>query len=733
MKNLFKVLLVALACLASLPLLADEEWFANNIGFGANINMRINYLGNSPTGCAPSMLVKNGSFIASELDEMLLNLQHLVVYPGGPSEFSFEVEMVTRNGLQLDRQLLVYLGESIFFFPMTSVFVGSGQTIYRGTVTLSREVVYAHSGKVLRLSIQNSLGTTIANTANQLIVTGARWRQAPDWTTITPELPQLILHNPPGDQSFAFFEEEKEVCYGYGISLATNAAASAWASARIGKKGSTGIGVTTDYEVYGEVSASLEVGIRARQDESYEMCVKATERYETAQDNASVTGRDGDLYLGSAIRYRYGFAERVFMDDCEPIFIKDFMLIPDQTLSSFIYTEQFIKDTELPTLRDRLQTVMSNGDSVAAQTIRDQIETWEKAIAMNDAIYLNSAYPEVTTFSGGTGDIPKFYSATTSNVRTLETNIYMEAEAAIEAGASVGGTGASGGVKVRARIENGKSSSTTNVNTNTIGFSLRDQGTADRFTFQTGSDATFGTPIFRLDSLASNTSCPYEGGVQMDRPYLEFANGTSTDSLVNVPIGTPATFRINACNNSNFTRTYYLRVKRGTNSQGAGILAFGPDISSSDLGVQLDTIPANSCLENAVITVEQLNTTVLDYEDIQLILYAECQPATDPIESTISLTARFGNTTSTRDTPNARPLLQFQPNPSNGSFEVNTAGITGVSQLVLFDLSGRQVHQQVVPGNTERVSVRRQDLPKGVYLVSLTSQGHRRTGRAIIR
>lgn len=733
MKNPFKLLLLVLACVFSLPILADEEWFGNGLGPGGYINMRIKYLGNSPTGCEPTMQTKNGPFLASELELMLDQLYHLVVYPDADADLRFEVEMVASGGLTLNRNLLVLIDNTQYEFSMSSVFAGIGSTIYRTTVSLPREVAYQTQGRVLRLSIQASNGQTIVSTANQLIVTGSRWREKPGWTTLTPELPQLILHNPPGDQSFAFFEENKEICYGYGISLARDLSGTAWASARIGKKGSAGIFVETEYEVYGEVSASLELGIRARQDESYEMCVKANSRYETAQGNASITGRGGDLYMGSAIRYRYGFAERVIAFGCEPYYEKAFMLIPDQTLTNFIYTEHFIKNTELPELRDRLAVVMMAGDSAATRTTRDQIEAWENAIAMNDEIYQASSFPQVTSFSGGTGDNTESFTSTTSRLRTIETNIYMEAGAAIEAGASVDGTGGAAGVRVRARVENGKSSSTSNTNTNTIGYSLRDQGTADRLTFGVGSDDAFGTPIFLLDSLASHTSCPYEGGRQMDQPYLEFTNGSTVDSLVNVPIGSPATFRINACNKSDFPRTYHLRVKRGTNTEGAGILAFGPDISSSDLGVQLDTIGANSCLENAVITLEQLNSTVLDYEDIQLVLYAECQPATDPIESTISLTARFGNTTSTSDGRAIQPRLTLQPNPNNGFFEINTSGLSAAGDLQLFDVAGRAVHQQAVPSNTERVSVQRPDLPKGVYLVALTSQGQRRTARVVLR
>ncbi|MEM9528748.1 MAG: T9SS type A sorting domain-containing protein, partial [Bacteroidota bacterium] len=725
MKNPCKLLLLVLVCLVSFPLLADEEWFGNGLGPGGSVNLRIKYLGNTPTGCTPSMQTKNGPFLASELQQMLDQLFHVVAYPEADANLRFEVEMVASNNLILDTKLLVLIDGTQFDFTMSSVFAGQGSTIYRTTVSLPREVAYQSPGRSLRLNIQRSNGETIISTANQLIVTGSRWRESPSWTTLTPELPQLILHNPPGDQSFAFFEENKEICYGYGISLARDLSGTAWASARIGKKGSLGIGVETEYEVYGEVSASLEVGIRARQDQSYEMCIKANSRYETAQGNPSITGRDGDLYLGSAIRYRYGFAERVSMNGCEPYFEKDFMLIPDQTLTKFIYTEHFIKNTELPALRDRLAMVMMVGDSSATQTTRDQIEAWENALAMNDEIYQAGSYPQVTSFSGGTGNNAESFTATTSSLRTIETNIYMEAGAAIEAGASVDGTGGAAGVRVRARIENGRSSSISNTNTNTIGYSLRDEGTADRFTFGVGSDDAFGTPIFLLDSLASNTSCPYEGGRQMDQPYLEFVNGSTVDSLINVPIGTPATFRINACNTSDFTRTYFLRVKRGTNPSGAGILAFGPDISNNDLGVQLDTIPPNSCLENAVITIEQLNTTILDYEDIQLVLYAECQPATDPIESTISLTTRFGNTTSTNNRGLTHKPLQLLPNPSNGYFEINTSSLTAGGDLQLFDTAGRGVHLIAFNRYSVRISVQLPDLPIGVFLVTLSSQGHR--------
>ncbi|MEL6926888.1 MAG: T9SS type A sorting domain-containing protein, partial [Bacteroidota bacterium] len=155
--------------------------------------------------------------------------------------------------------------------------------------------------------------------------------------------------------------------------------------------------------------------------------------------------------------------------------------------------------------------------------------------------------------------------------------------------------------------------------------------------------------------------------------------------------------------------------------------------SNTDLGVKLDTIQAGNCIENAVVTLKQGNSTIFDYEDIELVLYAECQPSTAPIESTVNLTARFTSISSTQTVEANGLTVRLAPNPNRGQFQLQLADFRQMGQVIIHDFSGREVHRAPVAAHTERILLAQSHLPKGLYFATLQNEEQRLTQRFIIQ
>src|SRR5262249_16339729 len=66
-----------------------------------------------------------------------------------------------------------------------------------------------------------------------ILVTGARTRGKTSVTT-TPEMPILILRDPPGAQSYSFMQQDSSYCVDFGFSERKNIGLDGWVSVRAG-------------------------------------------------------------------------------------------------------------------------------------------------------------------------------------------------------------------------------------------------------------------------------------------------------------------------------------------------------------------------------------------------------------------------------------------------------------------------------------------------------------------
>lgn len=204
-------------------------------------------------------------------------------------------------------------------------------------------------------------------------------------------------------------------------------------------------------------------------------------------------------------------------------------------------------------------------------------------------------------------------------------------------------------------------------------------------------------------------------------------------TINDIPSGSPATFSVNICNDSNEPRTYYLKGNASTNLNGADVEGFGNDLfSTNDDGVEFLNVPANDCLEDAIITLTQANTTVLDYENIELSLYVLCQPATDPISSTITLNTHFEEPTAVGDLDKDLVSLDVFPNPNDGQFSIKIKGSNENGHLILTYMTGRKIFEKTVAKGEDLIEINQKNLPQGVCFLSFANDKHRTIRKVVI-
>ncbi len=461
-----------------------------------------------------------------------------------------------------------------------------------------------------------------------------------------PALPLYILRDPPGDGSYSTITITNGACVGTTTSVTTGSTQNTFYKARVGVAGTVPF-IGLEYDIYGEIGGDYHATQTEQANFDITTCFENTEVISTG-----TTGPPDDVFIGSAIRYAYGFGKVITRTDCGTI-EKDayFANGPVNVNSRYVYTESQIRNTVLPAL----ETLIA-GLEPGTTSYRDAVSqrgVWIQTLAMNESIKAAAVVEDVQSFSGGLSDDHTF-TTTTTEARSISYESTMDNGFSGEFGVNIGGTGitAGGGMNFQQGYGSGQNSS--NAVTNTMAYHLEDDDGSDQFTVNIAKDPVFGTFVFKLEPNSSQSSCPYEGGEQLDKPSLSVGVPGNTTMVVNeAPLGSQVNFPLYVCNNSTEDRTYHLKFSSATNTEGAILTAFGNQLNGNDDGIELD-VPAGDCLNvTNLILVE--NGGVVDYENILVYLYSLCDGG---ISSSVTISAYFG-------TGNVAPDPYCQP-PSLG-------------------------------------------------------------------
>lgn len=485
--------------------------------------------------------------------------------------------------------------------------------------------------KTLNIQFNDIYGRNVQVNRN-VVVTGLK-ANIGSFATVSPEIPLMILHDPPGDNSSSFWETSRTNETAMRFYTATNANAGLWGEVKLGTSLITGLGVATETSVWGSIRGSIDVGTRKSTDEETIITTTTTQNFSTS-DNSDITGSGGDVFIGAALNLKYAVTNEIsFTPPCGLSRQEKLMIANDGFATEYIYSENHIRNTLLPILK----TFRDNPGNTAAQTnnYANQINIWEQVLANNEANKRRAAFDKNISFDGSSGPITSTTTTSSTKNSTIEFTMELDAQLALELGFEAAGNGVSGGVNVGFKIETGNSRTNTTTAATTIGYTLDDDDDGDFFSVDVKKDPVYNTPVFEL--AAGTSSCPNEAGTQ---PRDEMQLTAPVPVVSGVAPDGEAEFILLLSNTSQSgeERTYDLSFVQSSNPNGAAVT-----IGGSPVIVPISYTIGYLGQVQVVVKVRRGAANVFSYEGLQFKLTDNCG---GELEKTVLLSAFFTSTCS---------------------------------------------------------------------------------------
>ncbi|HSF90143.1 MAG TPA: T9SS type A sorting domain-containing protein [Saprospiraceae bacterium] len=458
-----------------------------------------------------------------------------------------------------------------------------------------------------------------------VFVTGAK-NNTPSFITRTPEIPMVILHDPPGDGSSSFIDEGTSFTSFTTNEMLVGGDAGLYLNVLIGAK------VITPFSTNG-LSTRIKFEASAGQDQFDRNGIFTTvtfnERFSTS-DIENLTGHDGDVYIGAAFNQEFSLSQQLTfdLDSCKG----DVDIVPalavEDFATTFVYTEKHIESTLLPTL-SLIKNNILDGQPFSSLSPEDQAEvnnliadslSWVNILNKNRIARDSSAtFVENISFSAG-APISRESSSDSVTMVSYEYNRFVNSTfaAGIKADNANGiwfdsEVGIMGNFRFSSSINTGNDTTTTR----TVGYELNDNDIGDFFSVDVLQDNDYNVPAFRLK--LGTTSCPQEPGSQArDRATIQIL----PPELTNIPQGEAANFvtQITNVSESFETREYGVRVVPTTNPDGLIATLAGQWIGSGEGTFFLTP----NQTKNLVLSFDQGPLASL-YEDIAVMVYPTCE------------------------------------------------------------------------------------------------------------
>ncbi|MBW6513256.1 MAG: Ig-like domain-containing protein [Candidatus Syntrophosphaera sp.] len=470
---------------------------------------------------------------------------------------------------------------------------------------------------------QNLLEVTIHDTALERFATHADWvitqgarPTESTYATTSPEIPFLILHDPPGDSSYSSFRESSSSSVAWGVSVSSAYEQGNQVSVHLGPTISVSAGPsffsvqsTTDYIFDLDFGYSCQTVQTNASEVSYTFTT--SEEYRTS-DQDLLIGRESDLYVGGALNLIWGLTrELLWDDDTQEVTLRNnVMVVPDGFDTVYMYTEAQILNNVIPNL-------IAIGDTSSAAM-------WQSYVDMNASNIANALpnpnHPANVSFNAGAG----YLFEETSSVSSSQTIVFEQTVSesfGTEIGLVINGMGGSLGFTFETALTLGSSQTGSYATETAVSFELADDDEVshlnfqpDYFTVDIKKDPVYGTPVF--DLLAGASSNRWERNT-LPRDGVSFSANTYTAS--GLQDGETAAFLLQLGNTSQTGehRRYFLTLLHATNPGGATILINGLPVVDR---MAFDVPPGQQV--QAVMTVAQ-GPAAYEYEGLTLEFFAE--------------------------------------------------------------------------------------------------------------
>ena len=604
------------------------------------------------------------------------------VYPGGHVNAG-QVADLKENQLQLDEE-----GTAIYSWK-------GGLPNTKGQFT-----------RTLNMTYNNGMGER-AWSGLEAIIFGDL-PEGTNFTTKGPTEVQMIIHDPYGDSSFTTWESGSVTVTTKDI-LKTDVTEETFASnMHLGPKMEIEkgflISTETELEATIDFSGGYTKTIQRDTTDTYTTTIELQQAISTSSD-PDMVGADADIYIGQSSNLLFGPAKSVGLKGNGTevrVDVDDIISVSKEFDTNFFYTQYQIENKVIPDLiklRNELLkwvpdvetatnsteetmyvTSLSEGDPHYGENgtykalfpttkssldmvmyYNDAIESWQSLICENEKYKIGlfgegSAVEKKNVSFGGGMEVTESQSKSTTKSREITyTHMYF-VNFANDIGFTYNGIGADLAFESHnTNVGNGAEGNTQETtSTATFSYTLADSSADDMFTMDIYKASGNHSPVFR--TRGGQSSCPYEGQevtkyynpgeelsaatVQIEQPSIECKNR----QLTGVPTGGKAQFELELWNNSGIEADAYFELVPldGANPKGAKLsLPTGPIGNGRTVFVPYN----NDEPVWMILTLEQGNLDVTDYEDIKVALRSTCQNDEASIHgaimSEVSLSAHF--------------------------------------------------------------------------------------------
>ena len=487
--------------------------------------------------------------------------------------------------------------------------------------------------RYLNAQFTDAFGRPATPLNNNVVVTGVQAGTA-TFQTVSPQIPLLVLHDPPGDGSFSYWSSNttQENAMRFSYSLGTTV--KSWYEAKVGVKLFTGLFVITENTVFATLGGGITAS--ARNVNARETIVTTTtSNYLSTNNTSAGVGPGADVFYGTALNMWYAVSTVIAYDPTSCSVGSSQQLIVSNSGSAgteFYYTADFIRYTSIPNLQ-YLASIST--DPAAIRRYNNQIKVWQQILDNNDANQNSAQFVTNKSFGGVLGDINSSVTKSVQQSNTVEYGVDIDNEVAIALGFEVAGNGFSGGVTVNFKAEIGGSQTNTTTRQVTTGYTLHDN-TGDQMSVDVKTDPVYATPVFNL--LGGASSCPTEVGT-LARDNFQLTAPVTVVS--NVAPGAEAQFTLKIGNisqvNTDASRTVWLALVPGSNPDGAVITVNGsPYISPLPY-----TVNRLSELQVTVRVSKSSASNVFAYQGLQFQISDNCSANGGNALATVALSAFF--------------------------------------------------------------------------------------------
>ena len=342
------------------------------------------------------------------------------------------------------------------------------------------------------------------------LVEGSQPREQ-TFATVSPEVPFMILRDPPGDGSYSFLSSNTTTKAAMRLFAKLSGSSKAWGEVKVGAKTLQGMGILVGSEFWAKIKGSFEVGAALNSTTEFGLSMTNIEEFNTS-GNSDITGESGDLFIGSAMNIIYALTDVIKYDreNCDVETSTDIIMGTDGFATTFMYTDSHIRNVLIPDLV-RLENIYQKANNDSSKIYTNQIDVWNQTLERNQELKEKAIKISNRSFSAGS-DFKSSLAVSTSASFSLEYSLFIEKSLALEAGTEIAGNGIQGGVESKFRMELGGSKSLGIEYSRTTGFQLKDDDLGDFFSVDIKADLAYGTPVFAL--VSGRSSCPWEPGTQ---------------------------------------------------------------------------------------------------------------------------------------------------------------------------------------------------------------------------